>query len=842
MGIRARVFVSAIFAFVAATSFTAEAQTLLPSNAAPKPAAPAPAVATSAHQVDMASIFKKANDATALNVEAKIKTWRGALERIEQGLRDPKLEYKALNDYRSQLLALRADGEAFWRKLEPALNSANEDSQALPPAPAQGQPSELEQTAIVRQETGTYVSYLKSARTTLDETQNRINKLIGAILDIRRARVANNLSQRMPGIFSAETWQGVPQQAQQVFEKVRSAIADWWNNQEQDQIAPLAAIGLALWLGLSLLGWFGVRWLRQCDGEPPFWRRASTAAGVILLRSLPTVVPLVFLFNAVDQVQAFPNEIDRLFYYGARSILIVAVVRALVATVLSPGDHRWRLIPASNAAAVRVSGLTLTLALLYGAATFMLVAVYVMKAPETLRVAVSLPTNLAVGLLMIAILQTPLRQADAAGLPSISWLGAVRLPILLIAIAIIATALAGYLALSRFIAQQLIVTGTILAIVYLLLLWADGIAQAIGSESSGAGSWLGKTAGLDQAKRQRLAVPTSLLLKFVILVCAVPLILNQWQFPWADILEWYRQLFFGFRIGNTQISLGAIIASIVVFILGYFAAKLFQQWLDTQVLKPAGLSGGLRDSISTTVGYLGVFAAALIALSYAGFNLSNLALVAGAFSVGIGFGLQSVVSNFVSGLILLAERPIKVGDLVVVGGEEGYVRKISVRSTEIETFDRANVLIPNSFFITEKVKNWTLRNNTGRVAIAVGVAYGCDPRKVKTILLQLAQAHPNVMRTPEPFVDFEDFASDTLNFKLYAYIYDLTTGVATRTDLRIAILDAFNAAGIVIPSRQTDVTVRDIDWLRDAVKQYLANAYGNRISGNGSEASLEQAK
>ncbi len=242
------------------------------------------------------------------------------------------------------------------------------------------------------------------------------------------------------------------------------------------------------------------------------------------------------------------------------------------------------------------------------------------------------------------------------------------------------------------------------------------------------------------------------------------------------------------------------------------------------------------------MGYIGIFAAALIALSYAGFNLSNLALVAGAFSVGIGFGLQSVVSNFVSGLILLAERPIKVGDLVVVGGEEGYVRKISVRSTEIETADRANVLIPNSFFITEKVKNWTLRNNTGRVAIAVSVAYGCDPRKVKAILLQLAQAHPNVMRTPEPFVDFEDFASDALNFKLYAFIYDLNKAVATRTDLRIAILDAFKTAEIVIPSRQTDVTVRDIDWLRDAVKQYMANAYGNRISGNGSEATVPSEK
>ena len=328
----------------------------------------------------------------------------------------------------------------------------------------------------------------------------------------------------------------------------------------------------------------------------------------------------------------------------------------------------------------------------------------------------------------------------------------------------------------------------------------------------------------------------SLLLKFGVMLCAIPLILNQWQFSWPDIFEWYRQLFFGFRIGNTQVSLAALFASIVVFALGYFAAKFFQQWLDTQILKPAGLSGGLRDSIRTGVGYVGIAAAALFALSYAGFSLSNLAIVAGAFSVGIGFGLQSVVNNFVSGLILLAERPIKIGDLVVAGGEEGYVRKISVRSTEIETFDGANVLIPNSFFISEKVKNWTLRNNTGRVTIKVNVAHGTVPHQVRAILLQVAQAHPAVMGTPAPVVNFEEIGSNSLEFKLYAFVHDLNTSGSTRTDLRIAILDAFHDAGIAMASQQTDITLRDMDWLRDAVQLYVANALNGHAAENAGRA------
>jgi small-conductance mechanosensitive channel len=251
-----------------------------------------------------------------------------------------------------------------------------------------------------------------------------------------------------------------------------------------------------------------------------------------------------------------------------------------------------------------------------------------------------------------------------------------------------------------------------------------------------------------------------------------------------------------------------LLASVIVFGLAYAAARIFQGWLDAHVLKPAGISGGVRDSIRTGLGYAGIVIAALAAFSYAGFNLSNLAILAGAFSVGIGFGLQSVINNFVSGLILLAERRIKVGDLVVVGNEEGYVRKISVRSTEVETSERARILVPNSFLITEKVKNWTLRDNFRRIAIPVSVARGCDPRKVRAILLKVAQDNPDVMTTPAPTVELEEFRADSLEFRLYAFI-DLNKG-GIGTELRIAMLEAFEDAGIRSPLPRYDVTLRNI--------------------------------
>ena len=389
-----------------------------------------------------------------------------------------------------------------------------------------------------------------------------------------------------------------------------------------------------------------------------------------------------------------------------------------------------------------------------------------------------------------------------------------RIPVWIAVFAITISALAGYLSLARFLAQQVVVTGSIFALAYLLLLFVDGLMHGLGDDHAAIGRWIKENSGLEQHRREQLILPAGLVLKAIVVAMAAPLILLQWGYTWPDIYEWYTQLFFGFHIGNTQVSVAVVLASVIVFGLAYGAARLFRGWLDERVLKPAGVSGGLRNSIRVAVGYSGVVIAALAAFSYAGFSLSNLAILAGAFSVGIGFGLQSVVNNFVSGLILLAERPIKVGDLVVVGGEEGYVRKISVRSTEVETFERASVVIPNSYLITEKVKNWTLRDNIRRIAIPVKVPYASDPEIVKSILLKTAKEHPSVLTLPAPSYDFEDFGVDTLSFRLYAFV-DLRAGGNVAADLRIGILKALRETGIATPPRQADVAPQAIDLLRE---------------------------
>ena len=198
-------------------------------------------------------------------------------------------------------------------------------------------------------------------------------------------------------------------------------------------------------------------------------------------------------------------------------------------------------------------------------------------------------------------------------------------------------------------------------------------------------------------------------------------------------------------------------------------------------------------------------------VSLLGFDLSNLAIIAGALSVGIGFGLQSIVNNFVSGLILLFERPIKVGDWVVTSSGEGIVKKISVRSTEIETFDRSSILVPNSELIANSVTNWTHKNRLGRVSVPVGVAYKEDPERILELLSRIPSMLDEVLEVPEPQILFTGFGDSSLDFELRVYIADISRSLITRTQIRVAIFKLFRDEDVEIPFPQRDLHIRDAD-------------------------------
>jgi small-conductance mechanosensitive channel len=267
---------------------------------------------------------------------------------------------------------------------------------------------------------------------------------------------------------------------------------------------------------------------------------------------------------------------------------------------------------------------------------------------------------------------------------------------------------------------------------------------------------------------------------------------------WSELQGMFQAFMHGVTVGGVRLAPADMIAASLLFSLAVMVTRYVQRVLDVRVLQRLQIDLGVQNSIRTGVGYFGFIMAMLVAIGALGLDLSNLALVAGALSVGIGFGLQNVVSNFAAGLILLVERPIKVGDWVIVGDREGVVKRISVRATELQTFQRASVIIPNSELVSKAVLNWTFKDKFGRVDIKVGVKAGSDLKLVRETLLACANAHRQVASSPGAFVVFQDFNGSTMNFELRCFVRDVDFYLTTASDLRFAVVEAFQGKGIVI--------------------------------------------
>ena len=751
------------------------------------------------------------------------------LEKVEETLTRENLSGRRLDELRKDIGDSLVELETLIKEIQPKLDAINGQLEKLGEPPGEDAPAEPQAIANERASLQAQANRLDSTLKAAQASRVRANQLNERVQDRRRNLFTSQLFERTTVPLSVSLWQDAVAENETAQRRFRLLLQDSARElEDNDTLYAILFTGLLIFGLLQLAGWYGVKHFREWDSEapPPFWQRASSGAWVIILRALPIMATAGAIYAMLTSADLLVPRMEEIVRATAAAFITVAIVSALSTTILAPNRPHWRILPINNAGATRVNRLVLAIAAVFGIDKVVSTINQVLYMPLATTIAQASMTNVLFAGLFAAVLMTRMGTPESEDESQLNWLSWLRIPGYAVVMTILLVTATGYVAFGRFLAAQVVITGSIVIVVYLMLVWVNAVGDRIRSAQTVPRGM--PVLPSDGRRRDQVALVLTLALKALVFVVAFPIILLQWGFDWKDLSGWSQKLFFGFQVGGLTISLATLFGAVLVFMLAYGIARVLLSWLDNQVMEPAGLSGGVRDSVSTGLGYVGFIAAALVAASYAGIDFSNLAIVAGALSVGIGFGLQSIVNNFVSGLILLAERPIKVGDWVVIGEDQGFVRKISVRATEIETFDRANVVVPNSVLISEKVQNWTLHNNVGRISINVSVSFHSDPERVKDILIEVAREHPQVLTHPEPYVWFSDFGKSSLDFTLFCFALNITRQLAIQTDLRIAILKQFREEGIEIPYPQSDVHFRDLGWLKTALAEQMARVREER--------------
>ena len=725
--------------------------------------------------------------------EPSIEELKKSLDEIEAAVDSEDITAETLAGFRDKLNSATDILRKKIDWLEPRAKEAEDRLKELGPAPAKDAPAESTEIAGQRKELTDEFNdidgELKQARVLTVKT----DQLGDRVAQKRHALYANELFARSASILDPSFWTEVYRALPIELRSVEALVDAWSEHHTRPRWAGAALIiVIIIAIVVVLTRW----WLPRLIGEPSNTRSAKAWAAL-----------WVFIWFAIRTPLAGFAALLALTTFGLLTVRLEQIAQGVVAGMaaaafghgvarglLAPEHPHRRLVQEDDETALCFYNHLLWASRALGVLIVLQVIHKTLFAPLIITVATNalFAATTAAFLVHLVLRLGTIKKNRGEALVAASWAHPLGL---LMAVLIGIALVAGYAGVAAFISLRVIVAAAVFGALFLLLVITQTLFASI-NEQTPKGQMLAESLGIDPRTLGLSGALLSALIRVFLIATSFLLIIGPWEVSTADLFDTVRNIPFGFKIGEIRVSFQAILAAILVLVLLLVLMRIIQRWLERELLPRTGLEPSLQLSIVTIFGYVGAITAIALALSGLGFDLQKIALIAGALSVGIGFGLQSIVSNFVSGLILLTERPIRVGDSIVVKGEEGWVRRVRVRATEIETFDRASVIIPNSEFITGVVKNWTRANRLGRIVVKVGVSYETDPDRVRDILTDIANAHPQIVQTPPPAAYLVAFGETQLEFELRCVVAEVEKGLSVRSELHYAIIQKFREAGI----------------------------------------------
>jgi small-conductance mechanosensitive channel len=789
-----------------------------------------------------------ADQATIAEIREPSANLRATIDTLETDVDASRENDENLARLRLEIDGLIGASDQFLESLQPRYRAIASQIEKLGPLPAKDQPAEAPAIQAERQRLSFLSAEIDGAIKATGLVQYRARELLTRVQEYRTGIFTTQLFRRNASPLSLDTWTNVAEAMPPAWTELNWTVWRWRRSAENNLFAIFALLGgaAAIYIALARIRRrvFAARLDAPIDTEPDFFKRAGTAGWVASLTVLPPALALSLIAFGFDNLGLWFLDSGRIVFTVLPAALVFIAVRALAHAILQPKRPQWRLIDLDDRPAASLTSAMTWIGAVYAIDLLAKEAIRILAMPLSVSVATATIASVTLAALLFKIVRTPFTRrpprprdteqpSDAltavpkdappndAGPFDVTWLAPklLKIPLLAVALFILGASLAGYVALGRFVSGQVIVTGSVVVLAILLHLAIRALIETDSTEQRALGRVMNQRLGLDDHQSRTVTKVAAFALDGLLALVALPFILVTWGFALPDTLAWLKSLVFGFEIGHVRISLVQIAAAVALFAALLFVTRLVQRWISGTFLSTARVDPGLANSIHKAIGYAGFALAVLVALSYAGLDITNIAIVAGALSVGIGFGLQSIINNFVSGLILLFERPLKVGDLIVVAGQTGRVRNISVRSTEIETGDRATLIVPNSELITNSFLNWTHRNALSSISIPVKTSYAADPDHVRTILDKVAADCPLILQQPKPGASFDAFGPNGFEFTLSASVADFGKRGAATSDLRHRIVRAFREAGIEMPYAQHDVHLRDLDFVKTLVQR-----------------------